>query len=153
MKTLKAESIIKAMILAFFMVMGTCMSANAQQTDNDQNVRQRMSREQLAEVQANHIAKVIGLDEALTKKYVATYCDYQKELWKIGPRLKRNSNMEERFNRSRKVIDIREKYYHKYKEFLTDEQVQKAYNEERRVMRHMKQNKKGSKMKGRAKRG
>ena len=67
MKTLKAESIIKAMILAFFMVMGTCMSANAQQTDNDQNVRQRMSREQLAEVQANHIAKVIGLDEALTK--------------------------------------------------------------------------------------
>ena len=84
MKTLKAESIIKAMILAFFMVMGTCMSANAQQTDNDQNVRQRMSREQLAEVQANHIAKVIGLDEALTKKYVATYCDYQKELWNIG---------------------------------------------------------------------
>ena len=60
MKTLKAESIIKTMILAIFMVMGTCMSANAQQTNNDQNVRQRMSREQLAEVQANHIAKVIG---------------------------------------------------------------------------------------------
>ena len=95
MKTLKAESIIKAMILAIFMVMGTCMSANAQQTNNNQNVRQRMSREQLAEVQANHIAKAIGLDEALTKKYVATYCDYQKELWNIGPRLKRNSNIEE----------------------------------------------------------
>ena len=137
MKTLKAESIIKAMIIAIFMVMGTCMSANAQQTNNNQNVRQRMSREQLAEVQANHIAKVIGLDEALTKKYVATYCDYQKELWNIGPRLKRNSNMEERFDRSRKVI----------------EQVQKAFNEERRVMRHMKQNKKGGMMKGRARRG
>ncbi len=153
MKTLKAESIIKAMILAIFMVMGTCMSANAQQTNNNQNVRQRMSREQLAEVQANHIAKAIGLDEALTKKYVATYCDYQKELWNIGPRLKRNSNMEERFDRSRKIIDIREKYYHKYKEFLTDEQVQKAFNEERRVMHHMKQKAKGGKMKGRARRG
>ena len=45
------------------------------------------------------------------------------------------------------------KYYHKYKKFLTDEQVQKAYNEERRVMRHMKQNKKGGMMKGRARRG
>lgn len=144
MKTLKAESIIKAMILAIFMVMGTCMSANAQQTNNNQNVRQRM---------ANHIAKAIGLDEALTKKYVATYCDYQKELWNIGPRLKRNSNMEERFDRSRKIIDIREKYYHKYKEFLTDEQVQKAFNEERRVMHHMKQKTKGGKMKGRARRG
>ena len=152
MKTLKAESIIKAMILAIFMVLGTCMSANAQQTNNNQNVRQRMSREQLAEVQANHIAKAIGLDEALTKKYVATYCDYQKELWNIGPRLKRNSNMED-FDRSRKIIDIREKYYHKYKEFLTDEQVQKAFNEERRVMRHMKQKAKGGKMKGRARRG
>ena len=128
MKTSKTESIIKAMILAIFMVMGTCMSANAQQTNNNQNVRQRMSREQLAEVQANHIAKAIGLDEALTKKYVATYCDYQ-------------------------IIDIREKYYHKYKEFLTDEQVQKAFNEERRVMRHMKQKTKGGKMKGRARKG
>ena len=144
MKTLKAESIIKTMILAIFMVMGTCMSANAQQTNNNQNVRQRM---------ANHIAKAIGLDEALTKKYVATYCDYQKELWNIGPRLKRNSNMEERFDRSRKIIDIREKYYHKYKEFLTDEQVQKAFNEERRVMHHMKQKAKGGKMKRRARRG
>lgn len=153
MKTLKAESIIKAMIVAIFMVMGTCMSANAQQTNNNQNVRQRMSREQLAEVQANHIAKAIGLDEALTKKYVATYCDYQKELWNIGPRLKRNSNMEERFDRSRKIIDIREKYYHKYKEFLTDEQVQKAFNEESRVMHHMKQNIKGGMMKRRARRG
>ena len=151
MKTLKAESIIKTMIVAIFMVLGTCMSANAQQTNNNQNVRQRMSREQLAEVQANHIAKAIGLDEALTKKYVATYCDYQKELWNIGPRLKGNSNMEER--RSRKIIDIREKYYHKYKEFLTDEQVQKAFNEERRVMHHMKQKTKGGKMKGRARRG
>ncbi len=152
MKTLKAESITKAIILAIFMVMGTCMSANAQQTDNDQNVQQRMSREKLAEVQANHIAKVIGLDEALTKKYVATYCDYQKELWNIGPRLKRSSNMEERFKRDRKVIDIREKYYKKYKTFLTEEQINKAYNEERRVIRHMKQNKKGS-MKRHAKRG
>lgn len=152
MKTLKAKSIIKTMILAIFMVMGTCMSANAQQTNNDQNVRQRMSREQLAEVQANHIAKVIGLDEVLTKKYVATYCDYQKEIWNIGPRPKRNLNMEERFKRDRKVIDIREKYYKKYKTFLTEEQINKAYNEERRVIRHMKQNKKGG-MKRHAKRG
>ena len=49
--------------------------------------------------------------------------------------------------------ELKVKYYHKYKKFLTDEQVQKAFNEERRVMRHMKQNKKGGMMKGRARRG
>ena len=147
----------KTLALSLFMIIGSALGATAQQTTTanggtEQAVRQRMSREQLAEVQARHIAKAVGLDEALTKKYVATYCDCQKEIWSMAPRSKRDTNMEERFDRSRKVIDIREKYYKKYKSFLTDEQINKAYDEERRVMRHMKQGKKGG-MKGRPRKG
>lgn len=145
----------KAMALALFMTIGASLGASAQQNSTtsangtEQTVRQRMTREQLAEVQARHIAKAVGLDEALTKKYVATYCDCQKEIWSIGPRMNRDMSMEDRFDRSRKVIDIREKYYKKYKAFLSEDQIKKAYNEERRVMNHMKQGKNGMKERGR----
>lgn len=141
-------SVVKAWVLALAMIMAFALNANAQQTNNAQTDRQRMTREQLAEVQARHIAKVVGLDEAMTQKYVETYCDCQKEIWALGPRVKRGADMEQRFERNRKVIDIREKYYKKYKKFLTPEQIQKAYDEERRVMAHMKRGKKGSKKSG-----
>lgn len=141
-------SVVKAWVLALAMIMAFALNANAQQTNNAQTDRQRMTREQLAEVQARHIAKVVGLDEAMTQKYVETYSDCQKEIWALGPRVKRGADMEQRFERNRKVIDIREKYYKKYKKFLTPEQIQKAYDEERRVMAHMKRGKKGSKKSG-----
>ena len=140
-------SVVKACVLALAMTMAFALNANAQQTNNVQTDRQRMTREQLAEVQARHIAKAVGLDEAMTQKYVETYSDCQKEIWALGPRMKRGADIEQRFERSRKVIDIREKYYNKYKKFLTLEQIQKAYNEERRVMAHMMRGKKGG-MKG-----
>ena len=48
-----------------------------------QNDRHRISREQLAEVQAKHIAEEAGMDEATTKRFVETYCQYQQEIWAI----------------------------------------------------------------------
>ena len=39
-----------------------------------QNDRHRISREQLAEIQAKHIAEEAGMDEAITKRFVETYC-------------------------------------------------------------------------------
>ena len=140
-------SAVRACVLALALTMAFALNATAQQTNSVQNDRQRMTREQLAEVQARHVAKVVGLDEALTQRYVDTYSACQKEIWALGPRLKRGADVEQRFDRSRKVIDIREKYYKKYKKFLTPEQIQKAYDEERRVMAHMKRGKRGG-MKG-----
>lgn len=148
MKTTKATSghtlsAIKTFMLALALVMGFAVSATAQQADGTKGTRQRMSREQLAEKQAQHIAKAVALDEELTKKFVSTYCDCQKDIWALGPRLKRDAKVEQRFERNRKVLDIREKYYKKYKKFLSDEQIEKVYNEERRMMNHMTQGKKG----------
>lgn len=148
MNTMKAtpdhtSSAIKTLVLALALVMGFALGATAQQADTPNGARQRMSREQLAEKQAQHIAKAVALDEELTKKFVSTYRDCQKDIWALGPRLKRDANVEQRFERSRKVLDIREKYYKKYKKFLSDEQIEKVYKEERRMMSHMAQGKKG----------
>lgn len=64
--------------------------------------KQRISREQLAEKQAQHIAHDLALDDATTAKFVATYHEYQKELWAIGPRPKRARAMRRAKNRQRR---------------------------------------------------
>lgn len=100
--------------------------------------KQRISREQLAETQAQYIAKDLAFDDATTAKFVATYCEYQKELWAIGPRPKKAQNetlsekqaeaqMQQQFSRSQRILDLREKYYKKYSTFLTQRQIQRVY--------------------------
>ena len=50
------------------------------------NQKQRLSREQLAEKQAQYISRNLGLDEKTNAKFIETYTDYQKEVWALGPR-------------------------------------------------------------------
>ncbi len=71
--------------LAIIMMVMCGISANAQN-----NQRQRMSGEQLADAQAKYIARQLALDDVTTGKFVSTYCDFQKELWALGPRIKQN---------------------------------------------------------------
>lgn len=112
--------------------------------------KQRISREQLAETQAQHIAKDLAFDDATTAKFVATYCEYQKELWAIGPRPKKTQNetlsekqaeaqMQQQFTRSQRILDLREKYYKKYSTFLTQRQIQRVYEIERGMRKKLMQ--------------
>ena len=91
-----------------------CSLTMTAQSDNNQ----RMSREQLAETQAKHIAYKLGLDEGATKKYVETFCDYQKEIWALGPRetgkkkaemtdAETDQEIQARFERSEKILSKR----------------------------------------------
>ena len=107
-----------------------------------------MSREQLAEKQARHIAHELALDDATTQKYVTTYCAYQKEVWALGPRVKRHQadNATEaeaeqankaRMEQSQKLLALREKYYKEYSKFLTQKQIERAYELEQQVMRRL----------------
>lgn len=88
----------------------------AQQSDT----KQRLTREQLAEVQAKHIAADLVLNDELTAKFVDTYTQCQKEIWALGPRVKRNpqateeqteQQLKHRFEMSEKLLNIRQKYY------------------------------------------
>lgn len=112
-----------------------------------QNEKQRMSREQLAEKQAMHIAHELAFDDAITQQFVETYCACQQEVWALGPRQKAEAATEEeaeqaikeRFERSRAILDLREKYYEEYSKFLTQKQIQRVYELEHRSMDRLNQ--------------
>lgn len=102
-----------------------------------QTPQQRMSREQLAETQAKYIARELAFDDNLSSQFVTIYCECQKEVWALGPRSGKDCSMQERFDRSQKLLDIRQKYYRLYSRFLTDRQIENVYKLERRMMHRM----------------
>ena len=110
-----------------------------------QDKQQRMSREQLAEKQAKHIATELAFDEATTQQFVETFCAYQQEVWALGPRQKAEPTndeeaeqaIKERFERSQQILDLREKYYDEYSKFLTQQQIQRVYELERQAMNRL----------------
>ena len=135
-------------IIRFFMMaiilMLSCATANAQQSIQ----RQRLSREQLVEVQAKHIAHQLAFSDDITAKFVDTYGKCQKEIWTLAPKnkKKKNHNMTDkeaegfikaRFDNSEKILNIRKKYYKEYSKFLTQTQIERVYKLERQMMNRM----------------
>ena len=127
------------------MVIAIAMLFSSINMSAQSNNQQRLSREELAEKQARHIAHELALDDATTQKYVATYCAYQKEVWALGPRVKRHQSEnateaeaeqanKARMEQSQKILDLREKYYKEYSKFLTQKQIERAYELERKSM-------------------
>ena len=119
---------------------------------NAQDAKQRMSREQMAETQARHIAADLNLDGSTYDRFVETYKKYKNELWQTAPKRNRKdgrkaSETEEqaaekmrlRFERSQKVLDIRNKYYKEFSKFLTQKQIELMYDKERKIMQRLKQ--------------
>lgn len=114
------------------------------------NQKQRLSREQLAEKQAQYISQNLGLDEKTNAKFIETYTDYQKEVWALGPhpRYKKGEmktdaqteqEIKQRFEMSEKILNIRQKYYKKYSQFLSQQQIQRVYELERQMMKRFAQ--------------
>ncbi len=131
-------------VVAIIMI-ASCATVFAQQsTPQRPNQKQRISREQLAEVQAKHIAGELAFSDDVTEKFVKTYCDCQKEIWALGPRHRPNKQgtseqenedrIKQRFAMSEKILNIRQKYYKEYSKFLTQAQVEKVYEQERKMM-------------------
>ena len=120
-----------------------------------QNEKQRMSREQLAEKQAMHIAQELAFDDVTTQRFIETYSACQQEIWALGPRPENEPATEEeaeqaireRFERSQAVLDLREKYYEEYSKYLTQKQIFRVYELEHQAMdrlnKHRENNQKG----------
>lgn len=115
------------------------------------NNGQSQTREQLAETQAKHIATEMNMDKATAKKFTETYCQYQNELWAIRPAERQYRNrattdeeaeriIKQRFEHSRKILDLREKYYGIYRKFLTPLQIQRVYNLEQSMADRISRN-------------
>ena len=138
------KNIVRIALCAIMMAVCT----TAVQAQNNQSNEQRMSREQLAEAQGKHIAYELAFDEQTTQKFIEAYQDYQKEVWTLGPRLSRRQQqtqteaeaeqaIRQRMERSQKILDLREKYYQRYSQFLTQRQIERVYELERRDMQRL----------------
>ena len=129
------------------LVLAVAMSTFNVSTYAQKSERQRMTREQLAEAQAHFIADEMAMDDTTAKQFVETFCQFQKDIWALGPRPKRDAShlsdkeaeqaMNERFTHSQKILDLRKKYYLKYSKFLTPTQIEKVYVLERRMMNRL----------------
>lgn len=139
------EKIIRTLLLAVMMT-ACCATINAQNKD-----KQRIPREQLAETQARHIAQQLAFNDETTAKFVDTYSRCQKEVWSLAPRKKvargkaktdaeTEEAIEERFDRSQKLLDIRKKYYKEYSKYLTPKQIQRVYSIEKNMMKRLGKN-------------
>ena len=118
-----------------------CLTASAQ-------AKQRLSREQLAERQARHIAQKLALDDKTTKLFTDTYCQYQNE---EGEQKKKKEKKPEtnaaesgeekserqikaQFAHSQKILDLRQKYYGINSTVLTHNHIQQGYQLEIQMM-------------------
>lgn len=115
-------------ILSILMMVIAMMTVTTSVCAQAPNQKQRLSREQLAEKQAQYISRNLGLDEKTNAKFIEAYTDYQKEVWALGPRphhkkgeMKTDAQTEQeikqRFEMSEKILNIRQKYYKKYSQF------------------------------------
>ncbi len=137
----------KMLSIALCAIMMAVCSTAAQAEDNN-GKKQRMSREQLAEIQAKRIAHEMALDDATNKKFIETFCANQKEVWALGPKPRKGEmkeqsekeaeqNIKNQFEQSQKLLSIREKYYKIYSEFLTQKQIQRVYELEKKAMKRI----------------
>ena len=127
------QQLLQTIIIAI-VVMASGMSAMAQA-----NSSQRLSREELAVKQAQYIARELAFDKSNTDKYVETFCQYRNEVWALGPR--KNLTTEQRLERSQQILDLRKKYNTIYRGFLTEQQLDRAYKLEKRLLNRMGKNK------------
>ena len=109
-----------------------------------QDNARRISREELAVKQAEHISETLAFDKATGDRFKEVYCSFQKELWDLGPSLGKQQSdtpseeeMKQRFERSQKILDLRKKYYDIYSTFLTQKQISRVYEIERDMMRRL----------------
>ena len=136
------KRIIRIMALAMFTV---CMSIGAYAQDKQKKEGNRMSVEQLAELRSKRIAQTLALDDATAEKFTTTFCACQKDMYAANKAMKENKGkkrsemtdaeidtmLKDRFKQSRKLLDLREKYYGEYRKFLSARQVQRVYKLEK----------------------
>lgn len=138
-------------LLTTIMMVAFSTAVSAQENNGQQpSKKQRMSREQMAEMQAKHISRQLALDDATSQKFIETFCAYQKELWVLRPQGKgKHKNraemtdaeaekaIKDQFDHSQKVLTLRQEYYNKYSKFLSAKQIQRVYDLEKQSMNRL----------------
>ena len=138
------------------LLIGSQLSLSAQNKAN-QEKKQRPTPEQMMQMQTNQMIKSLMLDDATAAKFTPIYQRYVKELrecrmMNIKPRVKKDATqateatktprsamtdadiakmLKDQFAQSRKMLDIREKYYNEFSKILSQKQILKIYQQEK----------------------
>lgn len=138
----------KKLFLAVLLSVGVLFSAGAQSQRDAKQQRgckegQKPDPAQFDTMNAQRIADAIALDDATTAKFVPLYVEYNEavraEFKGSAPKKEQgrmsdaevDARIRENFNKSRKILDLREAYYEKFLTILTPRQIQKMYEEEK----------------------
>ena len=135
------------MVVCLMMIASTCMAKMQQQQPNcgekpADGMGMHINKEQFARIQATRISQSLGLDDKTSQKFIETFCQCSKEMAASRPRHQKKKRAEMTdaevdkaikadFAQSRKLLDIREKYYKAYSKFLSPKQIQRVYDMER----------------------
>lgn len=109
-----------------------------------------------ADARSQHMAAILGLNDANTKRFVDLYAKYSAEVHaaqqkyrKIRPQKGQGAaplndqqvktNLENQFALSQAILDIRKKYYHEYVKFLTPRQIEHLYELEKKGAEHLRE--------------
>lgn len=158
------KKVFRILLTALMMVAFSTAAMAQENSPQKPTKKQRMSREQMAEMQAKHIARQLALDDATSQKFIETFSAYQKEVWALRPQNKdmhknraemtdaeAEKAIKDQFDHSQKVLSLRQEYYNKYSKFLSAKQIQRVYELERQAMNRLaKRNPMGQRGKGNA---
>jgi len=136
---------------AFILLMLTMLSLGAQ----SQNARRfPVVRERILQAKLVEIRRSLNLDQAVMQRLRPIYIEYEKEISGI------NTNNQKRMmsantdtltaqeaerlvmvqlKNAKSLIDIREKYYHKFKTVLTPQQIVRLYQTEAQIRQKVTQ--------------
>ena len=144
-------------VIMAVLLMGSQMTLSAQNTDNKQK-KQRPTPEQMVQMQTKQIVKTLMLDDATAAKFTPVYEKYLKELRECrmmthkartektkaqgtdaNVKKERPSMTDDeiatmlrnQFTQSRKMLDVREKYYNEFSKILSQKQILKIYQQEK----------------------
>ena len=141
-------------VLLVACIMGTQVMDAQNREHGKKQHHKRMTVEQMTDKQANKIVGDLGLDDKTAAKFKDVYAKYMKEMndlrkegmdFRMRGRIQKGDTlakmkmqmptdaevdkmMRDRFKQSRKMLDIREKYYDEFRKFLSPKQVQKVYD-------------------------
>lgn len=145
----------KFLMVLVALFMGSQVALFAQEKKEGKAERRHFNKEQMQEMQCNQIIKGLALDDATAAKFAPVYKKYMEEMNEtrnMNVRRKADNKVaadkqapkpvptdaeveqaiKARFAQSRKMLDIREKYYGEFRKFLSPKQIQKMYNMEKR---------------------
>lgn len=133
--------------LFLLLFLGNCGKAGAQDAPNGKH---KATPEEHMEKRASFIAQNLMLDDAKSVQFTEMYKRYLQEMrtCMAGLREKKTGDktqlsdaeieqqIRQRFERGRKILDLREKYYDEFKKVLSQQQILKMYSIERKFGRH-----------------